>query len=297
MVEPMVSLRRVTRRFGDRVAVEDLTLDVAPGEAVALLGANGAGKTTTLEMLLGLLRPDEGVVRVLGTTPRAAIGSGAVGAMLQVSGLPSRATVTELVALTRRLHPRPLPLAEALAVGDLEAIDGRWVEDLSGGEQQRVRLALALAGGPRLLVLDEPTAAMDLPSRRSFWGRVREYVGAGRSIVFATHQLEEADDVADRVVVLSKGRLVADASPDALGAAGSKAAAVRFKAGRIPLEALARLPAVERVEVERGHLTLHTIDAERTVRVLLERFPEVADLSVARGGLEDAFLALADKVV
>lgn len=210
MFKPLASLSQVTCRFRGVAAVEDLSLEVGRGEIVALLGPNGAGKTTTLELLLGLLRPDRGVVRLLGAAPAVAIARGGVGAMLQAGGLPSRARVVELVQLVRALHPQPLALDEALALCDLEAVSQRPVEALSVGEQQRVRLALAFAGRPELLVLDEPTATLDVGVRRSFWSRAAEYVAAGRSIVMATHHLDEAQGVADRLLMLSGGRLVAD---------------------------------------------------------------------------------------
>lgn len=292
MVEPLASLSGMTRRFGDTVAVEDLSLEIWPGQTVALLGPNGAGKTTTLEMLLGLVRADHGLVRVAGTAPAAAIARGAVGAMLQDGQLPARATVVELVELVRSLYPRPLELAAVLGLADVEHLAGRRVETLSGGEHQRARLALALAGGPHLLVLDEPTAAMDVTARRSFWARAGEYVSEGRSVLFATHRLEEAEGVASRAVVLAKGRLVVDASPDELKARTAVGGTVRFSADGIRVEPLGRLPAVDRVEVVGGRVILHTIDPDRTLRTLLASVPALRGLEVTESRLEEAFVAL-----
>jgi ABC-2 type transport system ATP-binding protein len=210
----VASLEGVTRRFGDVVAVDELSLQIHRGETVALLGPNGAGKTTTVEMLLGLLAPDEGDTRLFGGPPADAVARGLVGAMLQEAGLPHGATVAELVELIRGMYPDPLALEEALRISDLTAVARRQVQRLSGGQRQRLRVAMALAGNPDLLVLDEPTASLDVQARRSFWARARASVSEGRTLVFATHRLEEADAVADRVVVISRGRLVADGAPD-----------------------------------------------------------------------------------
>jgi ABC-2 type transport system ATP-binding protein len=290
--EPLVSLSDVTHRFADVTAVDGLSLDIRPAETVALLGPNGAGKTTALEVMLGLLRPDAGRVSVFGGSSSDAIASGRVGAMLQEGDLPPGAKVAELVDLVRGLYPRPLPLVDALRLGDVEAIADRRVERLSGGQRQRVRLAVALAGGPELLVLDEPTAAMDVAARRSFWSGAGGYVSDGRSLLFATHRLEEAEEVADRVVVMASGRLVADGSPEGVKAIARGRAAVSFRANGTSIETLRRLPAVEDAELARGRVTLRTADPERTVRALFERSPQIDGLEVTAPRLEDAFLAL-----
>jgi ABC-2 type transport system ATP-binding protein len=292
MIESTLELSGVGRRFGDVVAVEDVTLEVRRGETVVLLGPNGAGKTTLLEMVLGLRRPDRGAIRVFGTSTEKATAGGHVGAMLQEGGLPRGAKVAGLVDLIRRLYPRPLALAEVMCLTGLEPLAGRRVERLSGGEQQRVRLALALAGHPALLVLDEPTAAMDVAARRSFWATARRYVAGGRSLVFATHRLEEADEVADRVVVMAGGRVVADGDPAELKARAGGTSAVRFAADGVPLELLERLPAVEAVETSRGRVSLRTHDPDRTVRALMDAVPTLRGLEVTGAALEQAFVAL-----
>ncbi len=280
----------VTRRFGDLVAVDGISLEIGRGEIVAVLGANGAGKTTMLELLLGLVRPQCGVVRVLGEAADAAVARGAVGAMLQHSGLPARARVVELVELVRGFFRDPLPLDEVFSLCALEQVAERPVEALSVGQRQRVTLALAAAGRPVLLVLDEPTSAMDVAGRRAFWSRASDYVGQERSIVFSTHQLEEAAEAADRVVVLSHGRIVADASPVELRERAGMVGSVRFAADGVPLELLERLPAVQGMEVSKGRVTLRTVDPDRTLRALQERVEPVAGLEISRGGLEEAFL-------
>ena len=224
--EAVVAFDRVTRRFGDIAAVDGLTFAVEPGETVALLGPNGAGKTTTAALLLGLLEPDAGEVHVFDGRPAEAIARGRVGAMLQDAGLPQWVTAKGLIELIRGLYPDPLPLEDVLRISDLEDVAGRRVERLSGGQRQRVRLALALSGNPDLLVLDEPTAALDVAARRSFWDRVRGDALQGRTVLFATHRMEEADAVAARVLVIANGRLVADGTPEQVkAAAGGQAAA------------------------------------------------------------------------
>jgi ABC-2 type transport system ATP-binding protein len=211
---PIVTLDGVTRRYGTLTALDGLRLEIDRGETVALLGPNGAGKTTTVELLLGLATPDQGQVLLFGGPPADAIARGRVGAMLQDAGLPTGMTVTELVELIAGLYPDPLPVGDALRLCDLQEVADRRVERLSGGQRQRVRLALALAGNPELLVLDEPTASLDVQARRAFWQRLRAGVAAGRTVLFATHRLEEADATADRVMVLARGRLLADGTPN-----------------------------------------------------------------------------------
>jgi ABC-2 type transport system ATP-binding protein len=211
---PIATFEQVTRRYGTLTALDGLQLQIGRGQSVALLGPNGAGKTTTVELLLGLIQPDAGRVRLFGGPPSRAIAAGRVGAMLQDAGLPQGVRVAELIDLIRGLYPEPLSLADALRICDLDGVAERRVERLSGGQRQRLRLALALAGNPELLVLDEPTAALDVQARRAFWQRVRVWVAAGRTVLFATHRLEEADIVADRVIVLHGGRLVAEGTPE-----------------------------------------------------------------------------------
>src|ERR687893_2614513 len=205
----------LTVRHGDVLAVDDLDLRIGRGETVALLGPNGAGKSTTVSAVLGLLRPSAGTVRVLGRTPSDAVRAGCVGAMLQHGGLPGEARVGEVVELVRRSYGRAggamaWPLDDLVVTAGIEELLGRPVDALSGGQRQRVLLALALAGEPPLLLLDEPTSAMDVEGRRAFWTTMRDLADRGTTVVFATHHLEEADAVADRVVVVAGGQVVAD---------------------------------------------------------------------------------------
>ena len=292
MPAPIATLDGVRRRYGQVIAVDGLSLQIHSGETVALLGPNGAGKTTTVELLLGLANPDQGVVRLFGGPPADAVAAGRVGAMLQDAGLPQGARVAELVDLVRSLYPEPLSLTDVLRLADLEAVARRRVERLSGGQRQRVRLALAVAGNPQLLVLDEPTAALDVDARRSFWDRVRGQVSVGRTVLFATHRLEEADAVADRVVVIAGGRLLADGPPDQVKAQAAGRSTVSVAADGLSREVLGRLPGVQAVEADRGRLTLHTADPDATIRALLQQAPHTRGLEVTRAGMEEAFLSL-----
>ena len=207
-----VAFENVTKHYGDTIALGGVSIDIPIGQTVALLGPNGAGKSTAINLMLGLLNPTSGSIRTLGLQPRDAIAAGRVGALLQTSGLPVTARVGELVAFVRRLYPQPLPTASILDRSGLRELEGRPVETLSGGEAQRLRFAMAIAGDPDLVFLDEPTVGMDVETRRSFWTDIRAFAAEGRTVLFATHYLDEADDAAERIVVLSHGRVVADGS-------------------------------------------------------------------------------------
>jgi ABC-2 type transport system ATP-binding protein len=289
---PIATFDGVTRRYGHVTAVDHLSLGIQRGQTVALLGPNGAGKTTTVELLLGLASPDAGVIDLFGGPPADAVAAGRVGAMLQDAGLPQSARVAELIGLVRSLYPDPLTLQDTLRLTDLEPLAQRQVQRLSGGQRQRVRLALALAGNPELLILDEPTAALDVDARRGFWERVRGYVSAGRTVLFATHRLEEADAVADRVVVIAGGRLLADGTPDQVKAQAAGRSTVSVAADGLSRYLLETLPGVQTVRQDRGRLTLSTSDPDATVRALLQQAPNVQGLEVTRAGMEEAFLQL-----
>lgn len=281
----------LTVRYGDTVAVDDLHLTVPAGQTVALLGANGAGKSTTVNAVLGLFRPAAGAVRVLGRTPRDAVRAGCVGAMLQHGGLPSEARVGEVLGLVRRSFPTAWPLSDLIGTAGIDGLLDRPVEALSGGQRQRVLLALALAGEPPLLLLDEPTSSMDVAGRRAFWTTMRGLADRGHTVVFATHHLAEADAVADRVVVVSGGRIVAD---------GSAAEVKRGVASRtvsftgVPHPRYETLPGVTAVVHLGATVTLTTGDTEATLRALLAGGRLLPDLEVRGATLEDAVLSLTD---
>jgi ABC-2 type transport system ATP-binding protein len=290
---PALQIEGLTVRYGDTTAVDDLDLQIAAGETVALLGANGAGKSSTLNAVFGLFRPAAGRVVIQGRTPVEAIRAGGVGAMLQHGGLPSESRVGEVLALVRRRYELPWPLEDLVRTAGIDGLLDRTVDALSGGQRQRVLLALALAGAPPLLVLDEPTSAMDVEARQSFWTTMRGLAGRGHTVVFATHHLEEADAVADRVVVVSAGRVVADGSAAAIKSrVGGRT--IRFTCPG-PREDLAMLPGVTGVGGDGERVELTTTDAEETLRGLLAGPRGLPDLEVHGATLEQAFLHLIDR--
>ena len=209
----MVSFENVSKHYGNLHAVDGLTLDLRHGETVALLGPNGAGKSTSLDMLLALRKPTSGRIEMFGSDPYHAVKSGRVGAMLQSGGLMPEVTVRELVTLITKLHPKPEPVQTTLERAGIAQFADQRVDRLSGGQTQRVRFALAICGQSELIVLDEPTTAMDVETRRLFWSSMKEEVAGGRTLLFATHYLEEADQAADRILVINRGRLLADGTP------------------------------------------------------------------------------------
>ncbi|MFE7858069.1 ABC transporter ATP-binding protein [Streptomyces sp. NPDC057403] len=289
---PVVGFDQVSKTYGTVRAVDGLTLALHPGETVALLGPNGAGKSTTLDLLLGLKNADSGSVRVFGTSPREAIVAGRVGAMLQSGGLMDEVTVAELVRLGCDLHPRPYKPADVLARAGISQIADRKVNKLSGGQAQRVRFALATAGDSDLIVLDEPTTGMDVSARQAFWATMREQADQGRTVLFATHYLEEADAIADRVLVLHRGRLLADGTAAEIKAkAGARRVSFDLE-GAIDEAPLRELPFLTSLDVSGQTVRLQSADADATVHALygLGLYPR--NLEVAGLGLEQAFVAI-----
>jgi ABC-2 type transport system ATP-binding protein len=287
-----IALTDVSKSYGEILAVDGLNLTMEPGRTVALLGPNGAGKSTTINMLLGLIRPTAGRIQVFGRTPDEAVARGDIGAMLQEGTLIPELTVRELVDFIRRLYPDPLPLDQVLQMADLTDLSSRRTDKLSGGQTQRVRFALAIAGAPRLLVLDEPTAAMDVESRRAFWGSMRSYAARGHTVLFATHYLEEADENSDRVIVVAGGRVVADGTAAEIKA-GVGGSSVGFSLGGQSSARLDALPGVTGVEILSGAVTLRTTDVDATVEALYRKTTlDVRNLQIHGADLEDAFLAL-----
>jgi len=285
------ALDGLAKRFGEVRAVDGVSVEVRRGEVVALLGPNGAGKSTTIDMLLGLTKPDAGQVRVGGGSPREAVDQGLLGAMMQNGALLPDVTVGEIVALVVSTHRNPLPAAEVLARAGLTELAKRRCGKLSGGERQRVRFALALAGNPQLLVLDEPTAAMDVDGRRAFWASIREFADTGRTVLFATHYLAEAEDYADRVVLMRHGRVVADGPVAEVRAAVGGRVLKAVVPGATESE-LAALPGVTTVQVRGGRAELACADSDTAIRALLAAHPLTADIEITALGLEEAFLAL-----
>jgi ABC-2 type transport system ATP-binding protein len=287
-MNPVIAISDLVMRYGAVTAVDHVDLTIHRGQTVALLGPNGAGKTTTVKNLLGVLRPSAGEVRIFGATPRDAVRAGHIAAMQQDGGLMQGVTVRELISFVRGLYREPLSPPEIVEAAGLDDILDKRADRLSGGQTQRVRFAVALAGDPDILVLDEPTAAMDVESRRAFWVRMREFAGAGRTVLFATHYLEEADAVADRVIVMARGKIVSDGSVTQLKS-GVSARLVRFTGVS---DGLADLAGVVSVEQHGATVVLRSSDAEATVRALFATRERVPDLEVSGASLEDAFLAI-----
>ncbi len=295
---PAVELTALTKTFPGRagavLAVRGIDLTIARGEVVAFLGPNGAGKTTTLDLLLGLTTPTSGEVRVLGGSPREAVRAGRVSAVLQTGGLLRDLTVRETVELIASTNAVHAPVEDVLGRANLTTLSNRKVSKCSGGEQQRLRFGLALLPDPELLVLDEPTAGMDVSARHAFWESMHAEAAAGRTILFATHYLEEADAFASRIVLVAGGRVVADGPTDVVrGRALGRTVAARVDHDLVAAAVadLRALPSVHDVSVERDRLTVTTSDSDAVARTLLTSLG-ARDLEVTSGSLESAFLTL-----
>ena len=272
-------------------AVRGVDIAVAPGETVALLGPNGAGKSTTIDLLLGLARPDAGEVELLGGTPDRAVADGRVGAMLQTGALLQGLSVRELITMMASLYPKPLDVDEVIALTGLGATAAQRTEKLSGGQTQRVRFAVALVSNPDLLVLDEPTVAMDVESRHAFWATMRQFAAGGKTIIFATHYLEEADAFADRAVLMAHGRVVADGPTTEIKARVGRRT-IRATLPGAGLDVLRALPGVAAAERRGDAIVLSCRDSDTAIRALLEREPDATDIEITGAGLEEAFLEL-----
>jgi ABC-2 type transport system ATP-binding protein len=286
-----IVLSQLSKSYGAVRAVRSLDLAIAPGETVALLGPNGAGKTTTIDIMLGLTRPDHGTISVFGVSPAKAVQAGWVGAMLQTGSPLDHLRVRELIALTASYYPAPLGVDGVLRLTGADAFAGQWTTKLTGGQAQRVRFAAALVGDPDLLLLDEPTAGIDVEGRRDFWQSMRDIAGQGKTVVFATHYLEEADAYADRIVLIAKGQVVADGPATEIKAQ----AASRTIRGTLPdadTAALRALPGVLAAERHGAAVILSCSDADAALRALLGAFPGIRDVEVRGGSLEEAFIEL-----
>jgi ABC-2 type transport system ATP-binding protein len=273
-------------------ALDGIELRIRPGSTVALLGPNGAGKSTAIELLLGLLDADHGSAFLFGSSPEQAIAAGRVGAMLQDTKLMSGVSAGALLRVIRGAYPHPADLPGLIQVAGIEGLLRRRTDQLSAGESQRVRFALAATGDPQLIVLDEPTAAMDVRAREALWGVLRGYAASGKTILFSTHYLEEADTHADRIILLRSGRIIADGSPDQVKSAAGIARTVRFRSLAGPADRFRQLAAVTTVHADEDRITLLTADADATIWALYDLRDTITDLAITSGGLQDAFLAL-----
>lgn len=286
----IASLRSVTKRYSNQLALDHLSLDLHRGEIVALLGPNGAGKTTAVRLMLGLIAPSSGSVRVFGGDPRNHQVRASIGAMLQVARMPETLRVREYIDLFRSYYPKPLSYRQALDLGQLEEIKDRLFGDLSGGQKQRVLFALAACGDPDLLFLDEPTVGMDIEARRTLWDQIRSLAQRGKTVLLTTHYLEEADSLAHRVIVLNTGKIIAEGTPESIKrhVSGSK---IRCITG-LSVDLVRTLPSVIDVSRDREAMLITATDAESVVRALFQKDPSLSGLQVTSAALEDAFLVL-----
>jgi ABC-2 type transport system ATP-binding protein len=301
----VASLREVTKRYRNGVvALDDLSLALRRGEMVALLGPNGAGKSTVVKLMMGLSAATAGQVRIFGADPRLSSNRLRTGVMLQVGRAPEMLRVREHIALMRGYYPQPLPFAEIVRAAGLEGIEGRMFGQLSGGQKQRVLFALALAGDADLIFLDEPTVGLDIEARRLMWAQIRSLRERGKTVLLTTHYLEEADALADRIVVINKGRVVCSGTPaevKSMGAGANTGYAPRARATGVKLlkfatrltrDRLLTLEGVERVQEDGVRVIITSSTPEMTLRELLALDLSLSELEVQSPALEDAFLAL-----
>jgi ABC-2 type transport system ATP-binding protein len=286
----VASLESVNKNYGSVRALRGVNFGVRAGEVVALLGPNGAGKTTAVKLLLGLMQPNSGRVRVFGGDPTNPGNRMRTGAMLQVGRVPETLRVREHIDLFSTYYQKPLALAEILAAAGLEKLSDRKFGELSGGQKQRVLFALAICGDPDLLFLDEPTVGLDVEARRMLWDEIRRMVGRGKTVLLTTHYLQEADALADRVAVINQGEVIAEGTPSEIKA---KTAGKRIRCiTSLSVSALRQITGVTEVREDREAVELHAAEAEPVVRQLLARDAQLSGLEITSAGLEEAFLAL-----
>ena len=286
----IAELQDVWKSYGEIVALYGLDLQIHAGEVLGLLGPNGAGKTTTVNLLLGLARPLQGTVQVFGRKPNEPQSRMHVGAMLQISAVPQTLRIVELIELFSSYYPDPLPIEETVRIAGLEGLEKRPFGELSGGQRQRVLFALSICGDPELLYLDEPTTGLDVEARRGLWAQIRKFVDRGRSVVLTTHYLEEADALADRIVLLNEGRSIAEGTPAEIKAR-VQGRRIRCRT-RLHSYEIEGIPGITQVQEIDGVTEILTPRAEPIVRELLMRDADLSDLEVLGAALDDAFLAL-----
>ncbi len=287
---PVAQLIDATKKYGSVEALKGVSIDIELGDVVAMLGPNGAGKTTSISLLLGLRKPTSGKALLFGLKPDDLNARSRVGVMLQESGIPTVLKVHELVDLFRSYYPKPMARVRAIAMAGLEEKANAQVKELSGGQKQRLYFALAVCGDPDVLFLDEPTVGMDVEGRRSFIERIAEFIQMGRTVVLTTHYLEEADQLAKRVIVIDRGLVIADASPQEIKSkvAGKR---VRFASAALRETDLEGLP-VSSSTLADHRVQLLTNQPEAVLRELFRRGVEMSDLEVSGADLEDAFISL-----
>jgi ABC-2 type transport system ATP-binding protein len=290
----IASLGGVSKKFGQQLALDRLSLELRRGEVVALLGPNGAGKTTAVRLLLGLSQATSGEVHIFGGNPRDRANRLRLGAMLQVGRMPETLRVREHLQLFSSYYANPRPLEELLPIAGLEGLEDKLFGTLSGGQKQRMLFALALCGDPDLMCLDEPTVGMDVEARRAMWDQVRKLAARGKTILLTTHYLEEADALASRIVVMQKGKVIAEGTPQELKTAdGSRS--IRCTTS-LQASFVSALPGVTSVEQDGNAMVVRTQTPEAVLRMMFAHDAGLSGLEVRAAALEDAFLALTNNI-
>jgi ABC-2 type transport system ATP-binding protein len=288
----VIEIKQVTKQYQDKKAVDNLSLSIQEGSIVALLGPNGAGKSTTINMILGLTEPTSGQIRLLGNSPKEKSVRNKIGAMLQEVSVIDGLKVQETIDLFRSYYSNPLSTNELLKISNLEAEQNKFASDLSGGQKRRLGFALALAGNPEVLFLDEPTVGMDITSRQIFWQTIRSFAGSGKTIILTTHYLEEADNLADRVVVINQGKIIADGTLDEIKASTGMQH-VSFTIGENESsDQLLRLPGVTDIQQSGRRVKVYGSDTDQILFSIIRNNFDVSDIETHKSGLEDAFQSL-----
>ena len=286
----IAAIAGVNKDYGSHPALRNFNFSIHAGEVVALLGPNGAGKTTAVKLLLGLLRPGMGQVEVFGGDPRSPQNRKRTGTMMQVGRMPETLKVWEHIDLFSSYYPRPLGMAETLAASGLEGYANRYLGKLSGGERQRLMFALAICGDPDLIILDEPTVGLDVEARRGLWAQIRKLAARGKSVLITTHYLDEADALADRIVVMNRGSVIAEGTPSEIKA---HAAAKRLRCRTaLNLPTVQSLRGVTNARQTQNYVEIQAVNSDLVLAQLLQLDPQLSDIEISRAGLEDAFLAL-----
>ncbi|MCU5180663.1 ABC transporter ATP-binding protein [Bacillus toyonensis] len=288
-MEKVIEINGVFKTFKHKNAVSNVSFHVDKGEIVALLGPNGAGKTTMISMMLGLKDPTEGTVSIFGKSPKHRGVRNSLGAMLQEVSVIDSITVEEAIELFRSYYTNPVAKETLLQLSNLESERKQRCEKLSGGQKRRLNFALALAGNPDLLFLDEPTVGMDITSRRTFWETIKKLASEGKTIILTTHYLEEADALANRILLFANGKIIADGTPDEMKATISRKTISFYSKEKIPKSLLKELPYVTEVQSNEGRFTLTTEDTDATLQAIYQKNLPVTNVSVERGSLDEAF--------
>ncbi|MCG7345717.1 ABC transporter ATP-binding protein [Sporosarcina sp. ACRSL] len=289
-METIVECKNLTKEFKGKKAVDDVSFSIQSGEVVAILGPNGAGKSTTILMMLGLLHPTSGEVSLFNQSPHHQKVRERIGVMLQQVSLMDALKVKEVLAVFRSYYPNPLSMEEMIRLTGLQEHElKKRTEKLSGGQKRRVSFALAMAGNPDLVFFDEPTVGMDSTARKQFWTKVQQLSKAGKTVLFSTHYLQEADDVATRILLFDEGKLIADGSPVTIKQRLLKKT-VSFKAeGIFPFERFLSMECVSDIQSENGKIVIQTDDTDHVLLSLFSEGIPISDISIDKGRLEDAF--------